>query len=129
MELQKFTTQSFAVHAINVCGQAFLAWIFSKQLGAYWYWIMPLFLLVGLPRAKRLSVVEIDDEEIREGGKTVLQWNQVSTLAKRGWTRAVFAMRNGKKKSISTFHWPVEHTESFYELLSAKGFTKNLEQK
>jgi len=117
----RFRTQAFIAQVITLMGQIVIASFLSSTLGHYWFWIFPVLLLCLLPRSYRQSQVVIDDVGVKMGNRTIIAWEEVDSLAKRRWTRAVFALTNGRTKSLSTFDWPDESKNEFYALLEKKG--------
>jgi hypothetical protein len=117
----QFRNQSFAAQVLNLTIQAIVAWFLSNLQGYYWYWLVPAVLLVLLPRVWKNALVTVNDVGVKVGGKTVLVWGDTASLAKRGWTRAVFNLKDGSRRSLQTFDWPAHQTEEFHALLQKKG--------
>jgi|GEM_PF-4694691 len=117
----RFRNQTFAVHVYNLVLQIVGAILFSCIEGNYWCWILPAFMLFLIPQAWRQAVVVVDDDGVKVGGKTRILWTDIESLAKRGWTRAVFMLRDGRRKSLSMFDWPTERRDEFYALIEKIG--------
>jgi hypothetical protein len=75
---------------------------------AYWFWICPVLISVGISRAKRRAWVVVEDERVKVGGKIIILWIEVESLAKRGWMRVVFVLKEGRMKSLWTSDWSTE---------------------
>ncbi len=116
----QFQSQSFALAIFHLVCQTIIALFVSWLHGYYWYWIIPLCQLLVLPRVNKQSWVIIDEAGVKEGDRIHVLWTEIESLAKRGWTRAVFNMRDGRRKSLSTFDWPAEKRDQFYEFLEHK---------
>jgi hypothetical protein len=101
--------------------QIFVALMVSLDHGASWYWICPAVMLLLIPQVKKRSWVIVDEEGVYVGGTTSVLWAEVVSLAKRGWMRTVFVLKDGGRESLWTSDWPTERKEEFYELLRKRG--------
>ncbi len=119
-----------AVHELRFQGRSHIfslvililfAIVLSVLEGFHWSWILPLLLLSQTPRQRRESRVVVDEDGVSVGAVSVLVWAEVESLARRGWTRATFTLKDGKKQRLSTLDWPLRQRERFYALLAARG--------
>ncbi len=104
-----------------LAGLILLAAILSVQEGIHLSWILPVLLLFQMPREMRESRVVVDKDGVNIGGAGVLAWVEVESLANRGWTRAVFSLKDGTRKNVSTLDWPPWRRQRFYALLARRG--------
>jgi hypothetical protein len=74
-----------------------------------------------VPRIKKQSLVCIDDAGVSVGSRNVFAWNEIETLTKTKWSRFVLTMKDGRKKTLATFDWPVTRRDQFLALLEEKG--------
>ncbi len=108
-------------HVYSLVMLILFAIVLSVLEGFHWSWVLPLLLLFDMPHQMRQSRVVVDEDGVSVGSASVVVWAEVESLARRGWTRAIFSLKNGKKKSLLTLDWPLRQRQQFYALLAARG--------